>query len=456
MPTILIADDEPAICKAMELILKEYRVESAFNKKEAIKTLRDFSIDLLICDLHFPEIEDGLSLIKATKELSPETFIVVLTGHGSIESAVQAIKEGADDYLVKGISNEELKLKIETYLKLANERLKLGQMRALTQVMSEQKGDIQLIGESPAMLEVRAKVERAGKESRMSVLISGETGTGKEVVARMIHSLGPSAKYPFLPIDCPSIPENLFESELFGYEKGAFTDAKARKLGKIELAGGGTLYLDEIADLPLMLQPKLLRFLETGEFFRLGGTMTIKVDTRVIASTNQNLEELVKSGKFREDLYYRLKVFVITLPPLRERREDIPILVEHFLNIFDPQKKKRHLITEELIDAFTQYHWPGNVRELRNTIESLLVAENREELLKILHISFPQRFHPGFSMSYKAAKQEALKNFEIQYFKTVLQEEDWNITKAAKRVGISREELQRKIKRFGMKRDKKI
>jgi len=273
--------------------------------------------------------------------------------------------------------------------------------------------------------------------------------------------LSPRNTYPFLAIDCPSIPENLFESELFGYEKGAFTDAKQRKQGKIELAHKGTLFLDEIGDLPLMLQPKLLRFLETGEFYRLGGTRPVSVDTRIIASTNQNPEGLIREKKFRDDLYYRLKVFLIEIPPLRDRKEDIPLLAEYFMNLYDPQEKKHHLLSQKLLDAFMIYDWPGNVRELKNIIEYLLSTESEDDVIRILN---PKAMHlekyigAGFvpfrdvSFAYKQAKKLALERFEREYFSQVLKEEDWNITRAAKKIGISREELHRKIKRLGIKK----
>lgn len=459
MSKILIADDEKSVVQGLILVLKEYQPEAAFNKEQSLKILDEFAIDLLICDLYFPGIEDGLSLIKEAKEVSPDTFIVVLTGYGSIETAVQAIKSGADDYLVKGISNDELKIKVKGFIKIAQERRQLGQLKALTEATSEIKPGFCLIGKSPAMLEVMHKIEKAGKENRISVLIQGETGTGKEVAARMIHSWSPRNKHPFVPVDCPSVPETLFESELFGYEKGAFTDAKQRKQGKVELANQGTLFLDEIADLPLNLQPKLLRFLETGEFFRLGGTRPIRVDTRIIASTNQNLENLIRNDKFREDLYYRLRVFLIEMPPLRNRISDIPLLIEHFLNIFDPHKKKRHLITEDLLHTFREYIWPGNVRELRNIIECLLMTESEEEIIKMLSHTgagiHPSGFHTvgqGLSLAYKDARKQVLKEFEQRYFTQILQQENWNITNAAKKIGISREELHRKIKRLGIKK----
>ncbi len=466
MSRILIADDEKSIVDGLSLVLKDYQPETALNKVQAKKILNESTIDLLICDLYFPDIEDGLSLIKETKEISPDTFIVVFTGYGSIETAVQAIKAGADDYLTKNISPEELKLKIARFLEFARERRQLDHFRTLTQAISETASKYELIGKSAIMMEIKKKIERAGREGQVSVLLTGETGTGKEVCTRIIHNLSSRRNQPFLAIDCPTIPENLFESELFGYEKGAFTDARQRKIGKIELAHQGTLFLDEIADLPLNLQPKLLRFLETGEFFRLGGTRSIRVDTRIIASTNQNLEELIKAKKFREDLYFRLKVFVIELPPLRERKEDIPLLTEYFLGILDPLGKKRGLFSDRILNSLNQYHWPGNIRELRNIIEYLLITGNEEEIMRILsknfssgHIrsttdiqSIPDHLPITIgSLAYKEAKRQALKEFERLYITQILEQENYNITRAAQKMGISREELHRKIKRLGIK-----
>ncbi len=515
MYRILIADDEKIVVEGLAMVLKEYQPQIATTKGEAIKILKEYEIDLLLCDLYFPNLEDGLSLIKESREMSPETFVVVLTGYGSIETAVQAIKAGADDYLTKGIPPEELKIKVANFIKIVQERRQLEQFRGISQSILEIRPGFDLIGESPLMVEIKRKIEKAAKED-ISVLITGETGTGKEVCARLIHNLSPRKPFPFLPIDCPSIPENLFESELFGYEKGAFTDAKQRKSGKIELAHRGTLFLDEIADLPINLQPKLLRFLETGEFYRLGGTRPVKVDTRIIASTNQNLEEMAASKKFREDLYYRLKVFAVDMPPLRRRKEDIPLLVEYFFKTFDPLSKKSHKISEKLMNAFMEYDWPGNARELRNIIECYLMTESEEEILKMFSKSLfpsplkgeplssfssplkgepPSSIHPplkgehpsiissplkgehpsiissplkgegkgegevgkspvgqGFSLAYKEARKQALRQFEKEYFTTVLQNENWNITRAAKKIGISREELHRKIKKLGIKK----
>ncbi|MCX7995556.1 MAG: sigma-54 dependent transcriptional regulator [candidate division WOR-3 bacterium] len=463
MSIILIADDEKVVVDGLALVLKEYQPELATTKDQAIKILKEYTIDLLLCDLFFPNLEDGLSLIKTTKEISPETFIVAFTAHGSIETAVQAVKSGADDFLTKGISTEELKIKIANFLKIAQERKQLEQFKGFTRVLSETSPGFELIGNTPVMQKIKDRIKTAGKEGKVNVLITGETGTGKEVCAKMIHSLSPRNQFPFLPLDCPSIPENLFESELFGYEKGAFTDAKQRKIGKLELAHKGTLFLDEIADLPLNLQPKLLRFLETGEFFRLGGTRPINVDTRIVASTNQDLEELVKAKKFREDLFYRLKVFVIELPPLRERKEDIPILVDFFFKTLDPLGKKFHKISSRLMAALIDYHWPGNIRELRNMIECYLITESENEILKMLtrtksggQISSASNAGKEFafvqSTNYKQARKSIIQKFEKDFILQILQQEDWNITRTAQKIGISREELHRKIKRLGIKK----
>jgi len=481
MPKILIADDEQSVLNGLSLVLKDYQILTALSKDEALKILKEYDIDLLLSDLYFPSLDDGLYLIKEAKGISPETYIVVLTGYESIETAVQAIKSGADDYLTKKIPPEELKIKIERFIKIAEEQRQLFRLKELTTSILETKPGVELIGKSPLIQKIKEKIETAAREPKASVLITGETGTGKEICARIIHNLSPRNLYPFLAIDCPSIPENLFESELFGYEKGAFTDAKQRKQGKIELAHKGTLFLDEIGDLPLMLQPKLLRFLETGEFYRLGGTRPVSVDTRIIASTNQNLEGLIREKKFRDDLYYRLKVFLIEMPPLKDRKEDIPLLVEYFMNLYDPQRKKHHLLSQKLLDAFQIYNWPGNVRELKNIIEYLLMTQSENEVMRILNpktIPSIERgvYHPesatlpgGFSgskdvgtglvpvrdvgLAYKQARKLALERFEREYFSRVLKEEDWNITRAAKKIGISREELHRKIKHLGIKKD---
>jgi len=469
MSHILIADDERTVVEGLTLVLREHSPKKALTKGEAMACFKEQPVDLAICDLFFPELEDGLSLIREAKSLSPETYLVVLTGHGSIETAVQAVKAGADDYLEKTVPNEELKLKVEGFLKIARERRELSQLKALTEAYAEGGPGSQLIGRSLSILEVVQKVKKAAGESKASVLLLGETGTGKEVAARMIHALSPRKQSPFLAVDCPSLPETLFESELFGYEKGAFTDARQRKLGKVELAASGTLFLDEIGDLPLALQPKLLRFLETGEFFRLGGIRPLTLDTRIIAATNQSLERLIEKGKFREDLYYRLKVFVIEMSPLRQRQEDTTLLVEHFAKRFDPHGRKRHLLTERVKQVFMEHVWPGNVRELRNMVECLLLTEDEEDVLRMLKrggsgppgphadLSGPQQPKQDcgapVALPYREAKEAALQAFERDYLRQVLEGEKWNITRAAQRVGIAREELHRKIKRLGLKRE---
>jgi two-component system nitrogen regulation response regulator NtrX len=470
MSHILIADDERTVVEGLSLVLREHSPKTALTKGEAMACLREYPVDLAICDLFFPEFEDGLSLIREAKSLSPETYIVVLTGHGSIETAVQAIKAGADDYLEKIVPNEELKLKVEGFLKIARERKELGQLKALTEAYIEAGPDSQLIGRSPLIQEVMRKIKKAAGESKASVLLLGETGTGKEVAARMIHALSPRKQNPFLALDCPALPETLFESEIFGYEKGAFTDARQRKLGKVELAASGTLFLDEIGDLPLALQSKLLRFLETNEFYRLGGVRPILVDTRIIAATNQSLDGLIAKGKFREDLYYRLKVFVIEMPPLRQTKEDIPLLIGHFAKRFDPHERKRHLFTERVKQVFMEHSWPGNVRELRNMVECLLMTEDEEDVLRMLQGFSPplagegrvresqsppapsSACCPDPGLPYKEAKVAALERFERDYLRQVLEAESWNITRTAQRIGIAREELHRKIKRLGLRR----
>jgi DNA-binding NtrC family response regulator len=368
--TLLVVEDQSSHRRVLEAhFSKHYHVLTAEHGQRALEIAAQQPIHLLITDLILPGM-NGIDLLRQMREIHPELQAIVITGHPTVRSAVQAMKNGATDYIVKPFDLDELKAKVD---KAAEEyRLKEENLRLRQQLRStfDFRG---IVGKSGAMQEVYRTIERVAN-SRATVLIRGESGTGKELVAKAIHYSGNRAKGPFIAVSCAALPETLLESELFGHEKNAFTGATSQKPGRFELAHKGTLFLDEIAEVPPPIQVKLLRVIQEREFERLGGTKTIKVDVRLIAATNKDLEEMVKQGTFREDLYYRLQVIQVYMPPLRERKDDIPLLVDYFLNRYNEENDK-HLqaATAETMEILMKYHWPGNVRELENAIERAVV-----------------------------------------------------------------------------------
>lgn len=377
--TLMIVEDEAAVRRTLQAHFSEqYQVVLAAHGREALDIAQQQPVHILVTDLILPSM-DGLELMRQLRELYPDLVTIVITGHGTIRSAVQAMKDGALDYIPKPFDLEEL----EALLQKAAEQYRLKEEnRRLHQQMRATLNRAGLVGNSTPMQEVFHLIERVAN-SRATVLVRGESGTGKELVAKAIHYSGNRAKKPFVAVSCAALPETLLESELFGHEKNAFTGAASQKLGRFELANGGTLFLDEIAEVPPSIQVKLLRVIQERQFERLGGTKTIKVDVRLIAATNKDLEKAVEQGAFREDLYFRLQVIQIYLPPLRERKNDIPLLVEHFLQRFNAENDKLiQAATPEAMELLMKYHWPGNVRELENAIErAVVLAEPDEEWL---------------------------------------------------------------------------
>jgi two-component system response regulator HydG len=364
---LLVADDDPGLRESLERTLTRegYRVLVASDGHAALERLQGGGIDLVLTDLKMPGLS-GIELLHAAKAIAPDVDVILLTAFGTIEEAVKAMKEGAYDFLTKPFQRAQL-LRI---IRQALERRDLIQQnRALQQRLDALLQQGTIVGASPAFRRMIALIEQVA-DSSATVLVQGESGTGKEGAARLIHQRSPRRERPFIAVNCAALPETLLESELFGYEKGAFTGAAGRKEGRFELADGGTLFLDEVADLSLVTQPKILRVLQEGEFERLGGTKTIKVDVRIVTATNQDLAQMVREKRFREDLYYRLKVITINVPPLRERREDIRVLAEHFLRLYGA-KNNRVLegFTDEALRRLEGYSWPGNVRELENVVE---------------------------------------------------------------------------------------
>ncbi|OAG28157.1 sigma-54-dependent transcriptional regulator [Thermodesulfatator autotrophicus] len=376
--SILVVDDNQLEADLLAEFLQQegFQVDVAYNGEEGIARLGEVFYDVVITDLAMPKIT-GLEVLEYIVEHSPETICIILTGQGSIKSAVEAIKKGAYEYLTKPVAFDELSLTLEKALETRRLRRENEYLR---RKLWQESGYGEIIGKSKSMRQVFALIEKVA-DTDATVLVLGESGTGKELVARAIHAASSRREGPFIPVNCGAIPEELLESELFGHEKGAFTGAIKTRIGRFELAHGGTIFLDEIAEMSPKLQVKLLRVLQERAFERVGGTRSIKVDIRVIAATNKDLQKEVREGRFREDLYYRLNVIPIELPPLRERKEDIPLLIEHFLARFNRQKKRNiRGLSKEAMECLMKYHWPGNVRELENVIERMVILANGEQL----------------------------------------------------------------------------
>jgi DNA-binding NtrC family response regulator len=386
---ILLVEDKDSLRTMLRLALESqgYAVVEARDQVEAMRELRQSQSDLILSDLRLPE-GDGLGVLRAAKELDPEIPVIVMTAYGSIEDAVAAMKEGALDFLAKPVDPDHLLLLVARALQ---QRRIVTENLLLKEELAVRRGAPQLVGEDASLRKVFASLQRAAGTDA-TVLLEGESGTGKELFARSLHALSPRTDAPFVAINCAAIPETLLETELFGHEKGAFTGAVARKPGKFEMAHRGTLFLDEIGDLPLALQAKILRALEEKRFERVGGTASVQVDVRLVAATNRGLKAAVAARRFREDLYFRLSVFPITVPPLRDRPGDIPLLARFFVERVCRDLKKRPMtLTPEALDALRSYRWPGNVRELQNCIErAAILAEGDTIHARHLNLSFAE------------------------------------------------------------------
>jgi two-component system response regulator HydG len=365
--TLLVADDDPGLRESLNRTLTRagYSVVLASDGRAALEQLQSGPVDLVLTDLRMPGLT-GLEVLRAVKTLVPDVDVILLTAFGTVEEAVTAMKDGAYDFITKPFRGEQL---LKLVSKALERRGLIEQNKALQKQLEDLRGKGQIIGASPAFRRMMTLIDQVA-DSSATVLVQGESGAGKELVASAIHERSRRRGGPFVAVNCAALPETLLESELFGYEKGAFTGAVGRKEGRFELADGGTLFLDEIADLSAVTQPKILRVLQEGEFERLGGTRTQRVDVRIVAATNQDLAQMVKEKRFREDLYYRLNVITITVPPLRDRREDIRLLAQHFLRVYAAKNnRKLEMFTDEALRRLEGYSWPGNVRELENVVE---------------------------------------------------------------------------------------
>jgi len=448
MANLLIVEDEPKMLRLLELNLTEdgHSVVTAGDAERGAKILRQEKIDLVLTDLKLPGM-NGLEFLQEVKRTNALLPVVVMTAFGTVETAVEAMKAGASDYVLKPFSLEEIKLIIQK--ELAVNRL-LEENRSLREALGKRYEFQNIVARSPRMQEVLGHVERVAP-TNSTVLLGGESGVGKDLIARAIHQHSRRASGPFVKINCTVIPENLLESELFGYEKGAFTGAVNSKPGKFELADKGTIFLDEIGDVPPGIQVKLLNVLQERQFERLGSTKTVKVDVRLVAATNRDLRAALEQGTFREDLYYRLNVVPISIPPLREHKEDVPFLVDHFIARFVPDSGKSiRGITPEALQRLIQFHWPGNVRELENIIERA-VAYSTGSLLTLedirLDIAPAKASNGGVSFLPDGM---SLDQYEDELVKEALRRANGNKSQAARLLGLSRNALRYRLSKIGV------
>ena len=448
-PSLLIVDDEPSILQSLGGLLSDegFEVTTALNGYEALKIIEAESPDLVLLDIWMPGI-DGIETLKEIKNENPNIQVIIITGHGTIETAVRATKLGAYDLIEKPLSIDKVIVAINNALNFR----RLEEENKYLRKKTIEKNSIN--GDCPKTMELKMNIAKAAPTDTW-ILINGENGTGKELVARMIHHLSPRAEHPLIDVSCAAIPEDLIESELFGHEKGTLPGAATKKIGKFELANRGTIFLDEIGDMSLKTQAKILRVLQEQKIQRVGGSRTISVDVRVIAASNKDLEAEIENGSFREDLFYRLNVLPIEVPPLRQRIADIPVLVETFLKEFAVQNRsKQKKITPQALDILGKYSWPGNVRELKNLVERLAIMVE-DQAIDAKHI--PDAYNRGTGSLPKSEEskyldfgnlKEAKLAFEKEYIQRKLIEHQNNVTKTAQAIGVGRSFLHKKLKSF--------
>lgn len=440
---LLIVDDERKMAVVLETAFQQagYEVAIAGAGEDALAKFRQIPVPLVITDLKMPDIS-GIDVLEAVKKLSPETEVILMTAYATAQTAVEAMKKGAYDYVIKPFSLEELRLKAERVFEKRALQMK---NRSLEAELKNRFSIDNMVGSSGAMQQVYKMIEKVAP-SEATVLILGDSGTGKELAARAIHNLSPRREQPFVAVNCAAFPENLLESEIFGYEKGAFTGADRRKLGHFELAGQGTIFLDEIGEISPSIQVKLLRVLQNKQFTRLGGTELIPLQARVMAATNRILEQMIKEGAFREDLYYRINVFPITMPALKRRPEDIPALVDHFLQKFDAGATIEPAVLEKL----RSYDWPGNVRELENVIERALIMAGSDAIRIDDLPPYLQEHKPKQDSFYDIPDEGIdLEEFEKKLLYKAIEKAGGNKSRAARLLGISRRKLYSMLERLG-------
>jgi DNA-binding NtrC family response regulator len=448
--SVLVVDDEEIVRDSLASWLEEdgYRVDTAPDGPSALAKLAERAYAILLVDLKMPGM-DGLEVLAKARPMQPDASVIIMTAYATVDTAVQAMKQGAYDYLVKPFEPEELSLMVG---KLTNTQALQRENVLLRKALKRQFEFKDMVSKSPKM-EAVFELARTAAKSNSTVLILGDSGTGKEVLARAIHAESLHHEGPFVGVSCAALTESLLESELFGHEKGAFTGATGSARGKFEIAAGGTLFLDEIGDISPKLQLDLLRVLDAKEFRRVGGTQLIKTDVRIIAATNRDLKKLVESGTFREDLYYRLNVIPVTLPPLRERKEDIPLLVDHFLaQLRAEMHKPLEAVSKEAMELLMGHDWPGNVRELRNVLERAAVL-TRGPILTPLDLDLTPPVVSGSPGGVAAEGADSLRDMERRHIVTTLKQHHWNITRSARALGIDRVTLYNKIKRYQIRED---
>jgi nitrogen regulation protein NR(I) len=457
---VLIVDDEPNLRKILsaQLTRDGYDALTAEDGEQGLHLLREHHIDLIITDLKMPKV-DGMTLLKRALEIEPELPVVLITAHGTIDTAVEALKRGAFDFVTKPFDKDEVR-------QIVAKALKTRELRGADATPAPSGARFGIIGSSAGIAELYAILERVA-DTPTTVLITGESGTGKELVARALHEHSSRKDKPFIKVNCAAIPKELIESELFGYERGAFTGAVASKPGRFELANGGTLFLDEIGEIPIEMQVKLLRALQESEFERVGGIKTIRVDVRLVAATNRDLKKLISAGTFREDLFYRLNVVPIRLPALRERTGDIPLLADHFLAKFNERlRKKVEGVDADATEVLVQYPWPGNIRELENVIERAVLFCDETKLHAkdlppdvrgipvIANVPLPEADLQAALAGEGGLKEHvkvAMSRLEKELVSRALQQTNGNVTHAARLLKISRKGLQLKMKELGLR-----
>ncbi|MDA8170638.1 MAG: sigma-54 dependent transcriptional regulator [Nitrospiraceae bacterium] len=450
---ILVIDDEKLLRWSLEQNLSRdgYQVITVEKGLDGLTIFREESPDITLLDIHLPDIS-GITVLEGLKEINKDAVVIMITAFGDVQTAVKTIKLGAHDFVEKPFNMDKLKIIIQKALETCSLRKEVSQFRSQ---LSSRYGFDSIIGQSAPIKRILGLIEKVSRSDATTVLMQGESGTGKDLVAKVIHYQSARMEKPFIEINCTALPENLIESELFGYEKGAFTDARAMKKGLFELADRGTIYLDEIADMKLSTQAKLLKVIENKSFKRVGGIKDIEVDLRIIAATNKGLDEEVKRGNFREDLYYRLKVVPIWLPPLRERTEDILLLARYFIDAFNREFRKNVKgLSKDTEKLFLEYHWPGNVRELKNVIERAMILENEELILpEHLPLELCTDNCDGSEKTDVDVKLPSggldIEKVEKELIRQALDTTRGNQTKAAKLLNLSRDTLRYRMQKFG-------